>query len=396
MNIRYIRNPNASHMIIDGENQMLNWEHCMMQYNTIDGILFAECVCENGITSLWYNITGKQALDVVLESAKLNYELLYRIINGIFHAAEKLVQFLLQTDALFLSPESIFFDRSTGEVWFCYYPGNEQLLTDAFSILTEYLLTRVDRKDEDAVTLVYSLYEQTREDNFSFYQLQKEMKTPYPKEEIIYDSIQSKELGDRDLERCSATERETVEENLLTRESTATFLNKELILSKIKQFFRFPDKKTFMQNSQLTFLCGIKEKIYLKKSKRNDLLTEEFVFEPEKESVPAAHPTVLLSDLSKKQSGILKYEGKNGHKDMVISTVPFLIGSDSSCEGYLPSAAVSRKHAKITRQEDIYFIEDLNSSNGTYVAGELINCRVRMSLHRGDVIIFADEKFIFS
>ena len=49
----------------------------------------------------------------------------------------------------------------------------------------------------------------------------------------------------------------------------------------------------------------------------------------------------------------------------------------------------------MTKVDDIYFIEDLNSSNGTYVGGELLNCRVKMSLQPGEVVMFAGEKFRF-
>ncbi len=396
MNIRYIRNSNASHMIIDGKDCLLDWEQCMMHYNAMEGILFADSVCDNGITSFWYNITGKQALDVILESSKLDYKLLYQIINGIYHAADKLTQLLLRTDALLLSPENIFVDHKTGEVWFCYYPGNERMLTDAFGVLSEYLLTRVDHRDEDAVALIYGLYEQTREENFSLVQLQRELKTPYPREEAVCDFRQEQEPECKDCESLDQKVREEKAEDLYPESSGAVLLNKTGILYRLKKFFWSGEKTDTLKENRSTFLFGVKEKISHIKFKRKDSLSEPFVFVPEKELVLEEHPTVLLSDLHKKQTGILKYNGQNGQKDMVISTDPFLIGSDRSCEGYVPSETVSRKHAKITKQEDIYFIEDLNSANGTYVGGELLSCRVKMGLHQGDVVIFADEKFIFS
>lgn len=80
---------------------------------------------------------------------------------------------------------------------------------------------------------------------------------------------------------------------------------------------------------------------------------------------------------------------------MVLDSFPYVIGSDKSCNGYLPGAAVSRRHARVTKQEDIYFIEDLNSSNGTYVGGELLNYRVRMSLQKNEIVVIADKKFRF-
>ena len=80
---------------------------------------------------------------------------------------------------------------------------------------------------------------------------------------------------------------------------------------------------------------------------------------------------------------------------MVIDISPYTIGSEATCDGYLPSATVSRRHARILRKDDIYLIEDLNSSNGTYVGGELLDYRTRVSLQKNEIVIFADEKFRF-
>jgi serine phosphatase RsbU (regulator of sigma subunit) len=46
-----------------------------------------------------------------------------------------------------------------------------------------------------------------------------------------------------------------------------------------------------------------------------------------------------------------------------------VVGRDMFCEIVLPSHSVSRQHARIVREADAYFIEDLNSLNGTYVNG---------------------------
>ena len=56
---------------------------------------------------------------------------------------------------------------------------------------------------------------------------------------------------------------------------------------------------------------------------------------------------------------------------------------------------VSRHHAKITKVEDVYMIEDMNSANGTKVGGTLLDYKMKMSLQAGELIEFADEKFRF-
>ena len=54
---------------------------------------------------------------------------------------------------------------------------------------------------------------------------------------------------------------------------------------------------------------------------------------------------------------------------------------------------VSKKHFKIVEDEKKYFLEDLNSSNGTFLNGERIQDAVKLS--NGDRIAIGDIEFLF-
>lgn len=47
-----------------------------------------------------------------------------------------------------------------------------------------------------------------------------------------------------------------------------------------------------------------------------------------------------------------------------------VIGRDEDCDIVIPDRQVSRRHVRIYREEDTYFVEDLESRNGTWVNGE--------------------------
>ena len=65
------------------------------------------------------------------------------------------------------------------------------------------------------------------------------------------------------------------------------------------------------------------------------------------------------------------------------------IGRDVSNDFVINDAEVSRKHAKLTLEGDRYNIDDLNSTNGTYIDGQrLIGPHV---LAIGEVIMFGDN-----
>jgi pSer/pThr/pTyr-binding forkhead associated (FHA) protein len=60
-------------------------------------------------------------------------------------------------------------------------------------------------------------------------------------------------------------------------------------------------------------------------------------------------------------------------KELKIDQDEIIIGRDSGNDIQIDNEAVSREHAKIISGPNYYLIEDLNSTNGTFVNGKKIN-----------------------
>ena len=60
-------------------------------------------------------------------------------------------------------------------------------------------------------------------------------------------------------------------------------------------------------------------------------------------------------------------------KELKIDQDEIIIGRDAGNDIQIDNIAVSREHARIIRGPNYYFIEDLNSTNGTFVNGKKIN-----------------------
>lgn len=107
-------------------------------------------------------------------------------------------------------------------------------------------------------------------------------------------------------------------------------------------------------------------------------------------------PTMLLSQSSSEAIGKLVYEGPGDEEDFVIDKDLVKIGSSAKDNDLvLHSNVISRHHAKITRDDGNYFIEDLNSTNGTRVNGEILSYKELQKLNRMDEIEFADVTYKF-
>ena len=73
-----------------------------------------------------------------------------------------------------------------------------------------------------------------------------------------------------------------------------------------------------------------------------------------------------------------------------------VLGRDPTCDVRVTGGQVSRKHAQIVRVGDSFFVEDLDSANGTQVNGQRIHERTRLRPHDrievpGLAITFEDE-----
>ncbi|MBL8934826.1 MAG: FHA domain-containing protein, partial [Archangium sp.] len=65
------------------------------------------------------------------------------------------------------------------------------------------------------------------------------------------------------------------------------------------------------------------------------------------------------------------------------------LGRDDGCDVVLAQTAVSRNHARISRDGTLFFLEDLGSSFGTLLNGSKLKKNEKQLLRNGDTIAIA-------
>ena len=361
MKIEYIRNMQFGYMQIDTDKPLSRMDEEMLSHNRIEGLLAIRWQQENDRYLLRYDITGKQALDVILEKESIEEEMLRNLLAGIFMVIKQMEKYLLSQSGILLQPETIFIDMKTEQIYFCYYPNEEEQLQKRFRQFMEYILAKTNHKNPIAVELAYGIYEESLKEEFVLSditkKLEKKSETVYQAQEILQENSIEKETKDI-----------VIEENLNNKRKWNIFLEKW----KVK--------------------CGA---WINRKLKRREKQETQIVFEPEEEIQKTGLHTIFLGEWKEEIEGILKYEGTHFLSDFSIEKTPFLIGNDECCDGVIQLQTISRQHAKIYKIDDVYFIEDLNSTNGTMVEGGILNYKTKVSLKKNTIICFANEPYRF-
>lgn len=378
MEIEYRRTWNQSVMLITGHVEEENYELKMLKHNTVAGLLPVEEIQETGDFRFCYDITGKKSLECYLENNALNPVMIKKILENLIHLCREMERYLLKEEKLLLKEDMIFMDSREEQFYFCYYPDKEGELREEFGKLIEEMLPQLDHENREETEKVYAIYEKTREENYSLLNLQelffKEEENGgevWKEYEIAGDETEVADLTVTNPQNSPKMDRiSSIKKQMLQiLEKGISWLYRDKLNRKKKEFSMPEIPVPAIRKKQMP------QKIYPQEQDKNP-----------------------LSEYTEKAiTGVrLMYLGGGEERDFVINKDVFLIGTDAlAVDGILKSRAAGEIQAKITKEEDIYYIEDMNSANGTLVNGEILIYKEVRRLKEGDRITFADISYRF-
>lgn len=88
-------------------------------------------------------------------------------------------------------------------------------------------------------------------------------------------------------------------------------------------------------------------------------------------------------------------EAGDNATEVILNEAAVTLGRDKTCQVVLAQQAVSRTHARITRDGPLFFIEDLGSAYGTTINGQKLPKGEKRLLRNGDVIAIAQFDVVF-
>ena len=79
-----------------------------------------------------------------------------------------------------------------------------------------------------------------------------------------------------------------------------------------------------------------------------------------------------------------------------IASIRWVIGKlEQASDAVISLPIVSRVHARIRKEENEYYLADLNSRNGTYVNGRMLEADEEYLLQDEDQVDFAQARYVF-
>ena len=373
--VLYERNIHTSYMKVPALSEE-SLDVRIMLHRTIKGMVPVERCFMNGEGQYWYNISGKQALDSFAKIHLLEYTFFEILILKICEQLEILEWNLLDGNGLLLDPEFIFMNSKGEDIIFVFYPETGSNILRELQKLIEYLLTKLNHTNQEEVQGAYELYEMT-----------------------LNETYQVQDLKDMILERRIKKKRERTSTDVVYESENAQMENSKITENDCVYGREVPEEETKESSFQnqmeekLAAFCKRAKALFVRSSKENIPMV---VYPKEEEEVlmTTVHPTVCIAAVSEKPRGILVYEGREDYPDFELDEVICVIGKSHRARMQIERDTVSHFHAKI-EYADGYYIEDMNSTNGTFVNDEIVNYRERRLLCTGDVIRFADVKYRF-
>ena len=352
------------------------YQYCILTRGGIRGLLPCSLRYINGEAYLYYDITSRQNVAQLYGKQVIDRAWFRDFMWSYEQVCQELGRFLLDEKNILVYPEQIFEDLSNHNFFFLYLPYNEE--GNGFMRFLEFVLEHMDYDDLELVERVYFMYEQYEKYGDVYLQGQ------------IFEDGRSLNEGvepEKTPDSVMYFENEgNVESDLIAgREDGAIMSVTEEAPKEKKGFFgRFGLKKkkyaVQKQQYQETMLAAMEGRAV---AEETEYLEEDY------------GRTIYIEQKVEEQ-GIRKLYTPDGRVIAKLEKDVFVIGKQKEeVDLVLEDDTISRLHARICKEEDIIYLEDLNSTNGTFKNGLRLQPYEKRRLEEGDEVRFGKLLFVY-
>ena len=371
----YVRNLNINYerIPLDKKPEDNRYQYCILGRGGIRGLLSCSLRYINDMAYLYYDISSKQNVTQLFTGRSISREWVKDFLWGMQQLRQELGRFLLDTHNVLWHPEHIFQDLDSSEFSFLYIPYYEGEVS--FEELLDFLVEHVDYDDEVLVDCIYHMYEQLERSGEVYLQNQifedaKVLNQPLPGKSLEQTEAAS-DAGTEEVKSVAMQERtEPVRRQREEKKGLRSILegrrqkNKEL-----REDYRLDMQRAMSGYSVAEELsydageCG--RTIYIEEKQDESALVHRLYTPEDRLVVELSRPSITLGK-------------KKGEAEVI-----------------LEDPSVSRIHARITKEGDDIYLEDLNSTNGSFKNGLRLQPYEKKKLQSGDEVKLGRVLLIF-
>ena len=382
LNIEYVRSLNCNYerILLDHMPEENRYQYSILGRCQIRGLLPCSLRYIDGRAYLYYDISSRQNLALLYGNRCITRDWVRDFIWGMKHIQQELGRFLLNVDNVLWHPEHIFQELEKNVFSFLYVPYYNG--DSGFMKLMEFWVEHIDYNDEGLVDCVYRMYERLERNGEIYLHSQ------------IFEDAECLEKPKMPELVCTVVEETAVEE--IREDAPAAVTVTESVTDKpqIQEKPVKPGKKGIRGLLEGRRSRGQKAREDYRQSMQRTM-TDYVV--AEKASYEESYGQTIYieekAELPQQPHRLLTPEGKL----LVNLEQPVLsVGKKKEeVDLVLKDASVSRMHARIIMQEGNVYLEDLNSTNGTFQNGLRLQPYEKRKLEEGDEIKFGKVVFIF-
>ncbi len=397
----------------------------MLTENVTEGFLPVELRRMDGQAYLYYNISGMQNMETIYAEKTIDREGFQTFMWHLHEAIEQSRELFLPGEGICLEPSVLFWNLGIRRWEFVYLPGlNDGEMTRMQSgreQLAEFLVMRIDYADKKLTDIAYRFYEEICAGRMhpDIFLEREDIKTGEG-----WEDEQAQEIGKaadilsqgQEMEEWEEKEREGKPEaekasggggprGILVILWCAAVAG-TLFLGRTMQDVFLPGGAVIGLLTVLLLISLLKGKRSRKDSEpgQEDMIymEEENIYIPyeteDKETgeTMEGEKTVYMDIIRSEQERKLYGTGKFRRQKICLDGLPCVIGKDQTLADHIiTDESVSRMHARFFADQEMIWMQDLNSTNGTYHNGLRLRPNGKAMLEPEDEVGFGRVQFVF-
>lgn len=389
----------------------------MLEENEIPYLMHPVRLEVDGVLVLKYELNAVYIVERMVGRLKPDGKLFAAWLSSILDCIAELEQYLLVPDNLVLSPDYMFYRCSDKTLAMLYIPGYERDIRLQMKCLMEYIMQRFDASDRAGIQFLYKAYELVCMENADIGDLRRYARTDnnnYTAEERgeKVTGVESVKPGESTKEEAKREAYMADEAGLADKVRVHISFGRIMILAvnlaaAVYMVFRYC--RHGRQEADIWLAVGLAVVLAIhiifcfgEQEDADEVMQEYGHLQDgtDLDAVPAPgyeQKQQTPSDADNVQSlvplsnGILHEIRLGGVKEKCV------VGRGREETDYrLTTTQISRVHACIYRKKEGIFIEDRDSTNGTYINAVRIPPMELRKLEKGDIVAFANEEFFVS